>query len=112
MKTSPFLEYIIYEVLQDKPGLDFKRMMGGFILSYQGSPFGIVSGNKLYFRVDDRNRPDYIQAGSKQFSYKRQGKEIALNLWEVPSELIAEPNEKIWTWIEKSMQVPSKGKNR
>ena len=41
-----------------------KRMFGGVGLYRDGFFFGLISGDLLYFKVDEENRPDYEAAGS------------------------------------------------
>lgn len=58
--------------------------------------------DRLFFRVDHRNRPDYIHAGSTPFSYEgRGGKPVEMPYWEVPGDVQAEP-DRLCDWASKA----------
>jgi DNA transformation protein and related proteins len=71
MKTSDgFLAYVL-DQLQDIDEVVSRPMFGGTGL-YAGTVFfGIVYRDVLYFKVDDRTRPDYERAGMKPFRTRR-----------------------------------------
>jgi DNA transformation protein len=69
-----------------------RAMFGGFGIYLDDVIVGLVAWDKLFFRVDDRNRPDYQAAGSSPFAYEgRTGKPVEMPYWEVPGEVLAEP---------------------
>lgn len=61
----------IIDMLQEWGGVSARRMFGGYGLYRQGAMFGLIAGDTLYLRVDDRNRPDFVAAGSPVFRYRR-----------------------------------------
>jgi len=72
--TSPLRDGLvahILDMLQDFGGISARRMFSGYGLFRQGAMFGLISRDTLYLRVDDRNRPDFIAAGSRVFRYSR-----------------------------------------
>ena len=50
MKTNPFLEYILYDVLSDMGAVTFLPMMGGYVLYFEGKVFALVSGEEFYLK--------------------------------------------------------------
>src|SRR5258706_8809011 len=61
----------IRDMLQDWGGVSVRRMFGGHGLYREGAMFGLIARETLYLRVDDRNRPDFLAAGSQTFRYQR-----------------------------------------
>jgi DNA transformation protein len=84
---NEFLEYLL-ELLESFGDIQARAMFGGFGIYRQGLMFGIVEQDALYLKTDDENRPDFESRGMKPFTYKRQGKEIALSYYQVPYEAI------------------------
>jgi DNA transformation protein len=69
-----------------------RAMFGGFGIYLDDVIVGIIAWDRLFFRVDGRNRPDYQAAGTAPFTYEgRGGKPIEMPYWEVPAEVLAEP---------------------
>jgi len=52
-------------------GVSARRMFSGYGLFRQGAMFGLIAGDALYLRVDERNRPDFVAAGAPVFRYRR-----------------------------------------
>lgn len=88
MAVSPdYLDYL-RDQLQGFGPFDVRRMFGGAGLFRDGLMFALVADDALYFKVDDRNRPDFEAAGMTPFSYERKGKTAALkSYYEAPPEL-------------------------
>jgi DNA transformation protein len=72
--TSPLRDGLVAHILDmlgDFGGVSARRMFSGYGLFRQGAMFGLISGDTLYLRVDGRNRPDFVAAGSRVFRYRR-----------------------------------------
>jgi DNA transformation protein and related proteins len=61
-----------------------RALFGGFGLYLDGVMFGLIAQGAVYFRVDDRNRQDYVAAGAAPFTYGSKGKPIEMPYWRVP----------------------------
>jgi len=61
----------VLDLLGEWGGVATRRMFRSYGLYRNGAMFGLISRDTLYLRVDDRNRPDFIAAGSRPFSYQR-----------------------------------------
>src|SRR6476469_9771202 len=70
-----------------------KRMFGGVGLYRGGVMFGLIAGDSLFLKVDDRNAPEYEQRGLAAFRYDRSGRSVALSYRETPPELLEDPDE-------------------
>src|SRR3546814_944542 len=67
--------------------------------------FGVVFGETLYFKVDDRNRADYEREDMSPFTYEMtNGKVGALHYYEVPERLMDDGDE-LTEWARKSIDV-------
>ena len=75
------------------PGLgdiSVKAMFGG-----QGVIFGIVFQERLYFKVDDENKGDYVARGMLPF--RPNERQTLKSYFEVPSEVIKN-DETLLSW--------------
>lgn len=85
----------ILDMLQDFGGVSARRMFSGYGLFRQGAMFGLISGDTLYLRVDGRNRPDFVAAGSRVFRYRRApAREIEIRGYmECPPDILEDADE-------------------
>ena len=61
----------VLDLLADWGGVSTRRMFSGYGLYRSGAIFGLIIRDTLYLRVDDRNRPEFVAAGSRPFRYSR-----------------------------------------
>jgi TfoX/Sxy family transcriptional regulator of competence genes len=87
MKVTPFLEYIVYDIFGELEPITFRAMMGAYILYYEGKAFAIVEDDELYFKGSKELMDWYMSRGSKQFEYKKEGKDAYLYYFLVPPEV-------------------------
>lgn len=86
-KSTPFLEYIVYDIFGESEPITFRAMMGAHILYYEGKAFAIVENNELYFKGSKELKEWYLSRGSKQFGYQKEGKDTYLYYFFVPPEI-------------------------
>ena len=58
MGKNSFVEYILRDAMEGIDGVTAKAMFGGHGLYKKGVIFGIIADDALYFKVDDKNRPE------------------------------------------------------
>ncbi len=80
-----FVEAILGGLLPLGP-IRARAMFGGWGLFLDDAMFGLIAGERLYFKVDAETQPRFAAAGAEAFTYLRQGREIALSYWEAPLE--------------------------
>lgn len=86
----------ILDMLGDFGGISARRMFSGYGLFRQGAMFGLIARDTFYLRVDDRNRPDFAAAGSRVFTYRREGRDVELRGYmECPPDLLEDAEEMI-----------------
>lgn len=93
MPVSPQLQSYILEALEPLAPVA-KRMFSGAGLFAGGIMFGLLVRDTMFFRVDDRTRQRFEDAGSEPFSYTRRGRKVNLgSYYAVPEDLLDRPDE-------------------
>lgn len=83
----------ILEQLSAAGGISLRRMFGAVGL-YRGEIFfAIISDGTLYFKVDDTTRGEYVRRHMPQFRPYRDRPEISMAYYEVPADVIEDPEE-------------------
>ena len=94
---SPLLEHLV-DQLAAVGSARGRAMFGGHGLYLDGLITGIVVDETLYLKVDEANRADYEAAGMRAFRYEKSGRTVATSYWEVPSDVVEEPESlRAWT---------------
>ena len=89
----------VSEQLAALPEFRRRPMFGGFGL-YTGTHFfGIISGQELYFKVNEQTRKDFEKLGSQPFA--PSAKQVLKNYYQVPAEII-EDRPTLLAWAKKS----------
>lgn len=87
-----------------------RSMFGGYGLYLDGLITGIIARDTLYLKVGDGNRADYEAAGSQPFTYDGGGKPVAMSYWEVPAEVIEDPERlRAWALRARAASVRARG---
>lgn len=86
-----------------------RAMFGGFGLYCEGIMFGLIAGDRLYFKVDDGNRADYVEAGTGPFTYDGRGKPIEMSYYEVPERIYA-ATDALAAWAAKALAAARRAK--
>lgn len=107
MAVSPSFRTFVMEQLGDPRRLTARAMFGGVGLYWDGVFFGLVDDDTLYFKVDDRNRPEYEAGGMKPFDPYQDGR--PMSYWEVPVEVL-EDREMLAQWRRKAVEAARRGK--
>lgn len=83
-----------------------RPMFGGVGLYHDGLFFGIVAGDVLYLKVDDRSRGDYVAAGMPPFKpyAHRSG---TMQYYAVPAAVLESPPE-LARWAHKAIEVAAR----
>ncbi|MEX0622180.1 MAG: TfoX/Sxy family protein [Candidatus Woykebacteria bacterium] len=108
-KDNSFHDYVMSEVFRDIPGVTSRHMFGDWGLYKDGIFFALIADGRLYFKVGENNKTDFEKAGSEPFEYTAKGKKIKLNYYELPAEVMEDPDQ-IVSWIEKSVTVAKNAK--
>jgi len=100
--SEGFREYVREQIERVAP-LSMRAMFGGLGLYSNGVFFGLVDDDIVFFKVDDRNRPDFEAAGMQPF--RPFGDERAsMQYYELPAEVL-EDREELRRWIRGALQA-------
>jgi DNA transformation protein and related proteins len=107
----------ILDLLGDWGGVSTRRMFRSYGLYRNGAMFGLISRDTLYLRVDDRNRPDFISAGSRAFRYNRgpskngRGREVEIpGYMECPPDVLEDADEMV-RWASAALAAAAAAKS-
>lgn len=112
-KLPEYLVYFLQDCLQNNPEISYKPMFWWYGIYKYRKIFAIyVWTGEIYFKVDDTNKQDYLDAHSQPFKYvKKWGKVWIMSYYLLPEEIL-ENREKLENWIDKSLLVESKTKKK
>ncbi|MFH1534853.1 MAG: TfoX/Sxy family protein [Patescibacteria group bacterium] len=112
MKKNDFAEYVIHDLLGTMNGITARAMFGGHSLYKDGMIFGIIADGQLYFKTDEETQKKYKQFDSKPFVYsKGKVKSTTMSYWELPSEIIDNPEE-LQKWVLESSRISREQKKK
>ena len=90
MADATFKDFVL-DQLRALPGVEARRMFGGFGL-YRGDKFfGIIFKGALYFKTTEATARPYIERGMEPF--RPSAKQKLKNYYEVPSDVIEDARE-------------------
>ena len=105
--SSGFREYVL-DQLAALPGLRDRSMFGGVGLYADDLFFGILASDVLYFKVDDSNRQEYQQAGSRPFK-PYADRAMTMPYYAVPIEIV-EDAATLVKWAKRAVTVATASK--
>ncbi|HPF94936.1 MAG TPA: TfoX/Sxy family protein [bacterium] len=111
-QLSPFVDFVINDLLAGLPALTHRRMFGAYGLYSAGRFFAIIDDGTLYLKADEALKEEFKEAGSIVFSYPMKDGEVAtLNYWSLPEEAL-EDHELAKVWALKSIAIANPPKKR
>jgi len=100
--TPSYRDYVLDQLGQVVP-VTSRAMFGGLMIYTEGLPFALVAEDRLYFKVDDGNRPAFEAQGRGPFlPFGDVSKPMAY--FELPEEALEDTDE-LRPWIEEAIQV-------
>ena len=112
MAVSEGYRNFVVEQLEHTSSIASKSMFGGVGLYANGLFFALIADDRLYFKVDDSNRPDFEAADMGAFSPYGDGR--TMQYYEVSIRVLEDVDE-LRNWAEKAIDVArraKKGKKR
>ncbi|MDO8289393.1 MAG: TfoX/Sxy family protein [Parvibaculum sp.] len=105
MAVSAEYKEFILEQLERLGPVRMRGMFGGSGVYLDDLMFGVIFGETLYFKVDDRNRADYEAEDMGPFTFEMKNGDVgSLKYYEVPERLYDDPDELV-QWARKSLEV-------
>jgi DNA transformation protein len=90
--SKDFRDQMLGRLLLFGPVLS-RSMFGGFGFYLDGIMFALIAYDQIYFKVDDGNRQEYIDAGMGPFTYEGKKKPIQMSYFLVPPDVLDDPIE-------------------
>ncbi len=90
-----------------------RAMFGGWGLFLDDAMFGLIAGERLYFKVDAETEPRFAAAGAQPFTYARRGARVAMSYREIPGAGLDAPAA-LLPWAELGLEAArrARGKRR
>ena len=111
MKTTPFLEHILYDIFDERDAVTARAMMGAHILYMEGKVFAIAEGDELWLKGSNDLAGWYLSRGSKKFGYMKEGKEQGMNYFRVPEDIL-EDRVLFKEWLDVALSVATLPKKK
>ncbi|NJL48678.1 MAG: TfoX/Sxy family protein [Leptolyngbyaceae cyanobacterium SM2_5_2] len=109
-ESKAFKDAVVTYLNQVAP-VTSRAMFGGYGLYLEGVMFALIAYEILYFKVDDGNRPDYEAVGMGPFIYSRDGKDMVMSYYQIPST-VYEDLATLDEWVEKALAAARRGKRK
>lgn len=104
-KDQSFHDHVVYDLLEDTPGITSRPMFGGWSVYKNGVVFGIIADGELYFKADEQDHAKFEKLGSHPFRYSRKdSKSITMSYWLVPEEIMEDRTE-LPRWVDRAVTV-------
>ncbi len=87
-----YLRWVL-EQLSGAGNISYRRMFGAFGLYRNDVFFGIISGDTLFFKVNDGNREDYETRRMAPFRPYRDKPLVSMSYYEVPADVLEDADE-------------------
>ena len=94
VKDDSFRDFVL-DQLTPLGEVECRRMFGGGGLYANDVFFGILWRARLFFKTDDRSRPQYMDLGMKPF--KPNAKQTLTSYYEVPADVL-EDGDRLVEW--------------
>ncbi len=105
MAVSAEYREFVSEQLEPLGPVRIRNMFGGAGVYLGDLMFGLIAGETLFFKVDDRNRADYEAEEMGPFVYEPpSGKAVAMSYYELPERLYDDADELV-AWARKALDA-------
>jgi DNA transformation protein len=101
--STSFVDYV-REQLTGLGEVSSRRMFGGVGLYRDGQFFGLIDDDTLYFKVDERNRGEYLARGMEPFRPYRDRPDRSMSYFQVPVDVI-EDAEQLTGWARAAVRA-------
>jgi DNA transformation protein len=94
-----FKDFVL-DQLSELRDVSARAMFGGYGLYRRGAFFGIVYGDRLYFRTDGKTRAQYLEQGMSHFEPRPD--QALKNYYEVPADVV-DSREQLVVWAQAAL---------
>jgi DNA transformation protein and related proteins len=100
--SAGFRDYVREQIERVAP-LSMRAMFGGVGLYSGGVFFALIDDDTVFFKVDERNRPDFEAAGMQPFRPFGDDR-YSMQYYELPAEVL-EDREDLRRWMRGALQA-------
>jgi DNA transformation protein len=86
-QRSDFLDHVVERLRLFGP-VTTRRMFGGWGIYRDGTFFGLIAGDTLFFKTDDENRAEFERSSPGPFTFEKKGERIVTHYYAVPEEAL------------------------
>jgi DNA transformation protein and related proteins len=104
MSVSNDYRDFVLEQLAAAGSVSPRPMFGGVGLYLEGLFFALIDDDTLFFKADEASRKRFEAAGSRPFCPDRLRPEKAMGYWQVPAEVLEDP-EQLVAWAREAVGV-------
>lgn len=108
MPDDSFKEFVL-DQLSALPDVRARAMFGAHGLYSGENFFGILDEGRLFFKTDAQSQAYYTTRGMSPIAYKSKGRLVTMNFYEVPSDVLEQPQE-LAEWARRAIQVAANSK--
>ena len=101
--TPSYRTFVVDQLARVAPAIRSRGMFGGVGIYSDDLFFALIDGDVLYFKADDSNRDDFIDAGMGPFMPYGESGEI-MQYYEVPADVLEQTDE-LREWVAKAIDV-------
>jgi DNA transformation protein len=101
--TPSYRTFVVDQLGRVAPAIRSRGMFGGVGIYSEDLFFALIAGDVLYFKADDSNRDDFIDAGMGPFMPYGESGEI-MQYYEVPADVLEQPDD-LREWVAKAIDV-------
>ena len=106
MALNPSFRDFVLDQLSGLGDFETKSMFGGVALLHRGKAFAKIKHDKVWLKVDDSNRDDFVEHGMQQYTYGKDGSR-KLGFFETPVDVLEDADEFV-AWAEESMAIAAR----
>jgi DNA transformation protein len=101
--SDSYRTYVLDQLGRAVANIRHRPMFGGVGIYSADFFFALIDDDRLYFKVDDSNRPDYEARGASPFMPFGEGGEV-MQYYEVAAEILEDPEE-LRNWAARAVDV-------
>ena len=110
MAVTPGYREFVLEQLGRVGPVTHRAMFGGVGIYSEGLFFGLMDDDRLYFKVDDSNRPRFKELGMGPFTPYGEGSR-PMSYYEVPADVL-EDTTNLTVWMDAAVDVARRARRK
>jgi DNA transformation protein len=83
----------LQDLFQELGSVRCRRMFGGLGLYSGERMFAIEAKGAIFIKADAETRAAFEDAGSRPFTYDKDGKPVSMSYWSLPDQALDDPAE-------------------